>query len=55
MYIFRNIGRQTKDYVLDGLNATDKRFLKILMTTVQNTGASTKDSQMFMHTSMSNT
>ena len=42
-------------YVVDGLNATKKRFISMLMKNVQLPGAVTKDSQMGMNTSMSNT
>ena len=41
-------------YVVYGLNATVKRFLTILMKTVQLTGTSTNHSNMVIHTSMSN-
>ena len=43
-----------RKYVVDGLNASNKRFLKILMTNVQLTSDDTNNSQMFMHTSMIN-
>ena len=41
--------------VVDGLNTTEKRFLTILMTTVQLDGESTNNAQMVMHTSIINT
>ena len=41
--------------IVDGLNATDKRFLSMLMTNVQLPGASAYYSQMTIHTSTSNT
>ena len=41
--------------VVDDLNATEKRFLSMLMTTVKIPGAVTNDSQMVMLTSRSNT
>ena len=41
-------------YVVDGLNASNKRFLKILMTNVQLTSDDTNNSQMFMHITISN-
>ena len=40
---------------VDGLNSTDKRFISMLMTTVQLPGASAYYSQMAMHTSTENT
>ena len=42
-------------YVVDGLSATDKGFISMLMTTVQISDAATNDSQMVMYTSISNT
>ena len=42
-------------YVAYGLNATDKKFLTMLMITVKLPGTATNDSQMFMHTAISNT
>ena len=38
-----------------GLNATDKRFLLVLITTVQLPGTVDHDSQMTMYTSTANT
>ena len=43
-----------KDVVYD-LNATEKGFFTMLMTTVKLTGAATNNSHMVMHTIMSNT
>ena len=40
--------------VVDGLNATDKRFLTMFITTVQLSGTATNDSQMFIHTTIVN-
>ena len=40
---------------VDGLNATEKRFLTVLMTTVKLPGADTNYSQTVIHTAMSNT
>ena len=42
-------------YFVDSLKTTDKRFITMLMKTVQISGAATKDSQMFMNTAISNT
>ena len=42
-------------YVVDGLNANEKSFLTMLMTTVQLPGTATNKSQMVIHTSMNNT
>ena len=42
-------------YIVDGLSDTKKSFLTMLMKTVQLPGASTNESQMVMHTTMSNT
>ena len=41
--------------VVDGLNATDKGFISVLMKTLQLIGASDYDSQMVVHTSTVNT
>ena len=41
-------------YVVDCLNATNKRFISMLMKTVQLTGAATNKSQTVMNTYMSN-
>ena len=41
--------------VVDGLNDTEKRFLSMLMTTLQLHGAAVYESQISMHTSTSNT
>ena len=41
--------------VVDGFIATEKRFLSMLITTVQLTGASTYYSQMAVYTSTVNT
>ena len=41
--------------VVDDLNATEKSFLSVFMTTVQLTGAVYYDSHMAMHTSPENT
>ena len=41
--------------VIDGLNATDRRFLYNVDKTVQLTSAATNNSQMVIHTEMSNT
>ena len=41
--------------VVNGLNATGKRFLSMLKTTVKLTGAPAYDTQMEMHTSTVNT
>ena len=38
-------------YVLDGLNATYKRYLSMLITTVQLPNATKNNSQMVIHTS----
>ena len=38
------------NYVVDGLKATERRFLSMLMTTVQLPGATTNDSHMVMQT-----
>ena len=43
-----------RKYVVDGLDATDKRLLSMLTKTVQLRGAATNNSHMVMHTSMSN-
>ena len=48
------VHRHGKDVVY-GLNATGKSFLLVLMTTVQFPGAATSNSQITMHTSISNT
>ena len=40
--------------VFDGLNATEKGFLSMLITTVQLTGVADYNSQMAMHTSTAN-
>ena len=40
--------------VVDGLSVTGKKYFSMIMKTVQLPGASTNDSQMVMHTSMSN-
>ena len=45
---------QGKD-VVDGLNATDKTFLALLMATVQLNSAAADYSHVFMHILMSNT
>ena len=37
-------------YVLDGLNAVDRRYIYQLMSTVQLTGSKIFDSQMKIHT-----
>ena len=37
--------------VVDGINATDKIYLSMLMTTVQLPNAATNNSQIVMHTS----
>ena len=42
-------------YVADGFNATDKRFLKMLMKTVKLSCAATNNSRMVMNISMSST
>ena len=42
-------------YVVDGLNTEGKRFLKMLMTTMQLPFADTNDSQMVMNNAMSDT
>ena len=39
---------------LDGLNATDRSYISMLMKTVKLPGEATKDSHMVIHTSMSN-
>ena len=41
--------------VVDGLNENDKRFISMLFTTVQLSGAATYDSHMAMHVSTVNT
>ena len=41
--------------VVDGFNATNKRFILMLMKTVKLPGASDYDSQMAMHNSTANT
>ena len=41
--------------IVDGLNATNKGFLKTLMTTVQLPGEATNHSQVFMYNAISNT
>ena len=41
--------------VVDGTNATYKRYLSMLMTTVQLPDAPTKKSKMLVHTSIENT
>ena len=43
------------EYFVDFLNATYKRFVTMFMKTVQLPGESTNDSQIVIHTSMSNT
>ena len=53
--IYRGVGTPGHGkYVVDGLNATDKRFLKMLMKTVQLPGESTNDSYMAMYNKTSN-
>ena len=42
-------------YVVYCFNATDKRFLTVLVKTVQLPGTATNDSQMFIHAAMNNT
>ena len=42
-------------YVVDGLNANEKSFITMLMTTVQLTDAATNNSHMVIYTTMSNT
>ena len=42
-------------YVVDGLNATNKWYLSMLMTTVQLHNATKNNSQMVIHTSTENT
>ena len=43
-----------RKYFVDGLNATNKRFLSMPMTAVQLPCAANNNSQIVMHTSMSN-
>ena len=54
--IYRGVGSpgNGKD-VVDGLNATNKRFLSMFVSTMQLLGKATNNSHMVMHTSMSNT
>ena len=42
-------------YAVYDLNTTDKKFLTMLTTTVQLASASTNNSQMVIHTEISNT
>ena len=42
-------------YVVDGLNANEKSFITMLMTTMKLTGAATNALNMVMHTTISNT
>ena len=42
-------------YVVYGLKATNKRFVLVLIKTLQLPGTATNDSHMGMHTSMSTT
>ena len=54
--IYRGFGTpEHGKYIVYGLNANEKMFLTILMITVQLPDASTNESQIVMHTSMSNT
>ena len=54
--IYRGFGTpEHGKYIVYGLNANEKIFLTILMITVQLPDASTNESQIVMHTSMSNT
>ena len=49
--IDRGIGAPgNKKYVVDGLNAMNKRYLSTLMKTVQLINTATRNSQMVMHT-----
>ena len=41
--------------VVDGFNATEKRLILMLMTTVKRPGAESYESHMAMHTSAANT
>ena len=53
--IDRVVGAQGHDReVVDGLNATDKRFISMLITTVKVPGASDFYTHMKMHTSTVN-
>ena len=42
-------------YIVDGMNATDKNILPMLIINLQLPGAATNDSYMVIHSAMSNT
>ena len=53
--IYRGVGLPGNGkYFVDGLNATRKMFLSMLMTNMKLPGASSNDSQMVICTSVSN-